>query len=71
MSQPIKYSPEQGEFLLQNQGNQFFDDIWEQFLCDKISLVFKGTQIDYEDFEKKVDEYNKTCGKIVSVSATS
>ncbi len=59
----IKYSPEQGEFLLQNQGNQFFDDIWEQFLCDKISLVFKGTQIDYEDFEKKVDEYNKTCGE--------
>ena len=59
----IKYSPEQGEFLLQNQGNQFFDDIWEQFLCDKISLVFKGTQIDYEDFEKKVEEYNKTCGE--------
>ena len=59
----IQYSPEHGEFLLQNQGNQFFEDIWEQFLHEKINLVFKGTLIDYEDFQKKVEEYNQSCGE--------
>ncbi|MBP5732381.1 MAG: dynamin family protein, partial [Lachnospiraceae bacterium] len=55
----IPYSPENGEFLLQNQGNKFFDDIFEQFSNEKISLVFKGTQVDYEDFCEKIAEYNK------------
>lgn len=55
----IRYSPECGEFLLQNQGNRFFSDIWEQFSCEKISLTFKGTKIDFEDFTSKVAEYNK------------
>lgn len=58
-----QYGPDKGEFLLQNHGNKFFEDIWEQFLRDKVSLVFKGTKIDYEDFEKKVKEYNKTSGE--------
>lgn len=57
------YSPGHGEFLLQNQGNQFFNDIWEQFLNEKISLVFKGTKIDYEDFKEKLSEYNKSTGE--------
>lgn len=61
--QLLPYSPEQGEFLLQNQGNKFFDDIWEQFLKEKISLVFKGTKIDYEDFQDKITEYNKSSGE--------
>ena len=47
-----QYGPDKGEFLLQNHGNKFFEDIWEQFLRDKVSLVFKGTKIDYEDFER-------------------
>lgn len=55
----LPYSPEHGEFLLQNQGNEFFNSIWEQFLHEKISLVFKGTKIDYEDFKEKIAEYNK------------
>lgn len=59
----LPYSPEHGEFLLQNQGNQFFNDIWEQFSREKISLVFKGTKIDYEDFCEKVVEYNKFAGE--------
>ena len=59
----LPYSPEHGEFLLQNQGNQFFNDIWEQFSREKISLVFKGTKIDYEDFCEKVEEYNKSVGE--------
>ena len=57
------YSPENGEFLLQDHGNQFFEDIWEQFLHDKVSLVFKGTTIDYEDFQEKVADYNKASGE--------
>lgn len=59
----LNYAPDHGEFLLQNQGNQFFNDIWEQFSRDKISLVFKGTKIDYEDFCEKVIEYNKYAGE--------
>ena len=59
----IPYSPEHGEFLLQNQGNKFFNDIYEQFSNEKISLVFKGTQVDYEDFCEKIAEYNKYAGE--------
>ena len=55
-----QYSPEKGEFLLQNHGNKFFEDIWEQFLRDDVSVTFKGTKVDYEDFVKKVEEYNKS-----------
>ncbi len=58
-----QYGPDKGEFLLQNHGNKFFEDIWEQFLRDKVSLVFKGTKIDYDDFKKKVKEYNKNAGE--------
>lgn len=55
-----QYGPDNGEFLLQNHGNKFFDDIWEQFLRDNVNLVFKGTKVDYDDFIKKVREYNKS-----------
>ena len=58
-----KYSPGSGEFLLQNQGISFFDDIWEQFARDNVNLTFKGTKIDYEDFRKKVADYNDEKGK--------
>ncbi len=58
-----KYAPENGEFLLQNQGNQFLADMWEQFSHDKISLVFKGTKVDYDDFAEKITEYNKSVGE--------
>ncbi|MCR4937455.1 MAG: dynamin family protein [Lachnospiraceae bacterium] len=59
----VKYSPGSGEFLLQNQGTGFFDDIWEQFFKDNVNLTFKGTKIDYEDFRKKVADYNTEKGK--------
>ena len=55
----VKYSPGSGEFLLQNQGSNFFDDIWEQFSKENVNLTFKGTKIDYEDFRKKVADYNE------------
>lgn len=55
-----EYSPDQGEFLLQNQGYQFFDDILETFLgLEHYKLLFKGTKLDYEDFIKMVNHYNE------------
>ena len=54
------YSPGAGEFVLQNQGSKFFDDIWDQFFNDTINLTFKGTKIDHEDIQKKIDDYNAT-----------
>lgn len=53
-----KYSPGSGEFVLQNQGTNFFDDIWEQFSKDNVNITFKGTKIDYEDIQKKITDYN-------------
>lgn len=58
-----KYAPSKGEFLLQNQGEQFFNDIWNQFAKDNVNLTFKGTKIDYEDLQKKITDYNETKGK--------
>lgn len=58
-----KYGPAKGEFLLQNQGTQFFDDIWKQFMKDSINITFKGTKIDYEDLQKKIADYNEARGK--------
>jgi len=52
------YSPGAGEFVLQNQGTKFFDDIWEQFSQDNVNITFKGTKIDYEDIQMKISDYN-------------
>ncbi len=60
-----KYSPEKGEFLLQNQGSNFFDDIWNQFAQDNVNIIFKGTKIDYEDLQKKISDYNDSKDKQV------
>ncbi|MCR5249513.1 MAG: dynamin family protein [Lachnospiraceae bacterium] len=57
-----KYGPGT-EFLLQNQGSRFFDDIWEQFSKDNVNITFKGTKIDYEDLQKKIQDYNDSKGK--------
>ncbi len=54
-----EYSPELGDFLLQDQGRKFFDNLVKAFLnIDKKTLIFKGTKLDYEDFVKMVDNYN-------------
>lgn len=55
-----EYSPENGEFLLQDQGYSFFDNLQEAFLgLQNTEIVFKGTKIDYEDFQKMVVNYNR------------
>lgn len=55
-----KYSPKKdSEFLLQNAGNDFFDDISNAFLLfDDTEISFKGTKLDYEDFVLMVENYN-------------
>lgn len=60
------YAPDQGEFLLQNQGIKFFDDIADAFLgIVNKKIVFKGTKLDYEDFIKMVRDYNNNKGREV------
>ena len=55
-----EYSPENGEFLLQDQGYAFFNNLQEAFLgLQDTEIVFKGTKIDYEDFQKMVANYNE------------
>ena len=49
-----QYSPGTGDFVLQNQGKKFFDDIWEQFAKDNINITFKGTKIDYQDMTEEL-----------------
>ena len=53
-------SPENGEFLLQDQGYSFFNNLQEAFLgLQDTEIIFKGTKIDYEDFQKMVANYNE------------
>lgn len=55
-----KYSPENGEFLLQDQGYSFFNNLQEAFLgLQDTEIIFKGTKSDYEDFKKMVANYNE------------
>lgn len=55
-----EYSPENGEFLLQDQGYSFFNNLQEAFLgLQDTEIVFKGTKTDYEDFQKMVSNYNE------------
>lgn len=55
-----EYSPENGEFLLQDQGYSFFNNLQEAFLgLQDTEIIFKGTKIDYEDFQKMVVNYNE------------
>lgn len=54
------YSPQNKEFLLQDQGYSFFDNLQEAFLgLQNTEIVFKGTKIDYEDFQKMIANYNR------------
>lgn len=60
------YAPDQGEFLLQNQGVKFFDDIKDTFLgIENKKIIFKSTKLDCEDFVKMVRNYNDCVGKEV------
>lgn len=59
-----KYLPkrekEKNNFLLQNQGTRFFDDLCESIPnIETHPIVFKGTYNDFVDFRKMVENYNE------------
>lgn len=60
-SKLTKYMNQRGTFILQNYGNQFFNDIAKAFDGEKkIDIKVITTEIDYDDFCQMVEEYNKS-----------
>ena len=60
-----KYSVyEKGKFVLSLCGNSFFTDILKPFVGkDFVNISLRTTKIDYEDFKRRVCEYNATKSK--------
>lgn len=60
-----KYSVyEKGKFVLSLCGNSFFTDILKPFVGkDLVNISLRTTKIDYEDFKRRVCEYNATKSK--------
>lgn len=59
-SRLMKYMNLKGKFILQDYGNDFFDDIATTFDGLKsIDIEVITTKIDYEDFEQMVEFYNQ------------
>ena len=56
-----KYALRQkGSFILNLCGNSFFEDILKPFSGkDEVSVSMRTTRLDYEDFKRRVEEYNK------------
>ena len=64
-----KYINERGHFVLQDHGNQFFNDILEVFDGQRnVSLEVTTTKGDFEDFEQMIEFFNKTSD--VKITAT-
>jgi len=62
---------EKGEFILQNHGNSFFDDIVEAFSGQtEIEIKVLTTKADFEDFQQMVEYYNKTTKKNCRIRIT-
>lgn len=56
-----KYINEKGHFVLQDHGNQFFQDIIEAFDGEeKVNLEVTMTKGDFEDFTQMIDFFNET-----------
>lgn len=56
-----KYINKKGQFVLQDHGNQFFEDILEAFDGeDVISLDVTTTRKDFEDFKQMIEYFNQT-----------
>ncbi|MFI3253578.1 MAG: dynamin family protein [Eubacteriales bacterium] len=55
-----KYVANSGNFILQDQGNQFFDDIASAYDGEReVSIKLICTKSDYEDFKQMLEYYNK------------
>ncbi len=56
-----KYINKKGQFVLQDHGNQFFEDILEAFDGeDVVSLDVTTTRKDFEDFKQMIEYFNQT-----------
>lgn len=54
-----KYMNDRGNFILQDQGKKFFDDIADAFDGQREVLIeVKTTRVDYEDLEQMIEHYN-------------
>ncbi|MBR2884613.1 MAG: dynamin family protein [Clostridia bacterium] len=55
------YMNKKGQFVLQDYGNKFFEDIANAFDgLTSLDVQVITTKMDYEDFEQMVEYYNKT-----------
>lgn len=58
-----------GEFVLQDHGNAFFEDIAKAFDGEQsVEIEVVTTQKDFEDFKAMVEHYNKEPNKKVTIS---
>lgn len=65
------YVRDAGTFILQNQGNQFFEDIASAYDSeDQVSVKLITTKSDYEDFRNMLDYYNKSEERSCTITAT-
>ncbi len=56
-----KYMNQKGNFIIQNQGDNFFNDIAKAFDGEKsVKIEVTTTEIDYNDFGKMVENYNNS-----------
>lgn len=57
----MTHMSEKGKFILQDKGNQFFDDIADAFDGEEtVEIQVVTTETDYIDFEYMVDYYNRS-----------
>lgn len=55
-----KYMNKKGNFVLQDYGNEFFDDIADAFDgLETVDIQVTTTRIDFEDFKQMVEYYNE------------
>ncbi len=64
-----KYVNKKGQFILQDHGNRFFEDILEAFDGEEVvHLEVIMTQKDYEDFRQMLDYFNNASEVKISAS---
>lgn len=66
-----QYTNDHGNFVLQYQGNAFFEVIAGVFDGVKVVRIdVITTRLDYEDFEQMVEYYNKSEKRAIEITAT-
>nr|WP_315098389.1 dynamin family protein [uncultured Fretibacterium sp.] len=66
-----QYMNDHGNFVLQYQGNEFFEAIAGAFDGEEVIQVdVITTRLDYEDFKQMVEYYNKSENSTIKITAT-